>query len=893
YYDEMTTTFEDIKAKRDIVEKEITELLDEKEEIEKRMAKAQSELEAVEASNKSSTKAKRKNDRILRQLEAGGAIARQALRRLQLSRMPLAQRVANVRQDFREAALSNVTPSSPVSRQRVAVDDLQMTLRQTGEEEAEIRIALRRYTPPGLSEPPVIVFFHGESYVAGDLDTHGWMCESLAVLSRAAVVSVAYRQPPEVRFPGAFNDAFGSVCWVAEGGLGYSPPFLALAGDAAGGGLAAACALRAALDGPRIALQVLLYPWLDVRPTSQSMLSFEETNDLHLMMQEELAFASEVYGPKVDVPEDEDEEDDDDGPKVLDWMKAREASPLLAESLRQMPRTFLAYAADDLLAPDCRSFAARLRTEVGGEAVHELELPAPLGPGFAKDPQKPQAYAALAAAGAFVSALSAKVEKDPAEALPAALSWLFNWDQVSAHAAAERRFEVRLLEDEDVGRKFGPLPGSEEDKRHLNGALVLCSFASRRSGPPPRTRTCEGYADLATAELPGHPDLFQDFLANCKAPGHFAPPERGQRSSSPAAPATHKAETPSEHPGSVCCAVEAAETPTTAGGMTGSSSPELSPRQPLRALRELLEVVGIRKALLDSLPVVSTARCRGTSPAVRGMVAAYLHARAGRGASQEFDFEVEPAGGVAAPSAEPEPVEEPPMEEAKTEQSQQREPQAGQLAHISGMLRPPLLATPRGHFTSKVSVREEVERDLARLLADPNARIFVLSQPGCSLRPLLARGRSAGRTALEALSAGLPPLPSEQSAAHLAAQTAAAMSASIGVDFTVQAGLLPQFHQPMFVLLLLGPSPGADLQARLIMSGFVAGKAKHVQGDRPDSKFTPWCASLASPDLLKSSPEPGSIWSWDYSVREAFADDIGTAVECDVLQLADAVSSGK
>ncbi|CAE7857697.1 lipI [Symbiodinium necroappetens] len=263
YYDEMTNTFEDIKAKRDVVEKEITALLDEKEEVEKRMKEAQAELEAVQASNKASQKAKRKTDRILRQLEAGGSIARQALRRLQLSRMPLAERVANVRKDFREAALSNITPSSPVSRQRVKVDDLQMILPATGEggedgEEGteEVALALRRFMPQGLSEPPVIVFFHGESYVAGDLDTHAWMCESLAVLSRASVVSVAYRQPPEVRFPGAFQDSFAAVCWVAEGGLGYSPPLLAVAGDAAGGGLAAACALRAAVDGPRIALQV-------------------------------------------------------------------------------------------------------------------------------------------------------------------------------------------------------------------------------------------------------------------------------------------------------------------------------------------------------------------------------------------------------------------------------------------------------------------------------------------------------------------------------------------------------------------------------------------------------------------------------------------------------------
>jgi len=406
YYDEMTNTFEEIHEKREIIEKEIRSLLEERDELVKAIAELQSQLDEVNLSNKASVKAHRKTDRVLRQLEAGGAVARAALRKLLLSRMTLEERVAKVREDFR---LSCSWPSSPVSSQKMKRTDLKMTRTLTSEEgDGEITIPMRSYVAGSLEQPPVIVFFHGESYVAGDLETHDWICSALAQLSNAMVLSVAYRQPPEVRFPAPVEDAYGALCWVAEGNLGFLPPTLAVSGDASGGGLAMACTLRArkqaaaGQQAPDIRVQVLFYPWVDVRPTSQSMQNCQEDNDLHILMQEDLSFASEVYGPPREATGDDDD-DDDDEPKVEDWMKVEEASPLLAGSFQDLPRTFLAYAADDLLAPDCRSLATRLRKEAGSEAVHELELPGPLGPGFAKDPTRAASYAALAAAGAFAS----------------------------------------------------------------------------------------------------------------------------------------------------------------------------------------------------------------------------------------------------------------------------------------------------------------------------------------------------------------------------------------------------------------------------------------------------------------------------------------------------------
>src|SRR6185295_20107907 len=62
---------------------------------------------------------------------------------------------------------------------------------------------------------PTVVFFHGGGWVAGDLDTHDRQARWLAVETGAVVVSVDYRRPPEVQFPGAFEDAFSAVRDVA------------------------------------------------------------------------------------------------------------------------------------------------------------------------------------------------------------------------------------------------------------------------------------------------------------------------------------------------------------------------------------------------------------------------------------------------------------------------------------------------------------------------------------------------------------------------------------------------------------------------------------------------------------------------------------------------------
>jgi acetyl esterase len=110
------------------------------------------------------------------------------------------------------------------------------------------------------------VFFHGGGWVAGDLDTHDRQARYLAIETGAVVVSIDYRRPPEVRFPGAFEDAFAAVRDVAGriAEFGGDPDRLGVAGDSAGGNLAAASAIACRDAGISLAGQMLVYPITDV-----------------------------------------------------------------------------------------------------------------------------------------------------------------------------------------------------------------------------------------------------------------------------------------------------------------------------------------------------------------------------------------------------------------------------------------------------------------------------------------------------------------------------------------------------------------------------------------------------------------------------------------------------
>jgi acetyl esterase len=118
----------------------------------------------------------------------------------------------------------------------------------------------------GRGTAPTVVFFHGGGWVAGDLETHDRQARNLAIETGAVVVSVDYRRPPETRFPGAFEDAFAAVRDVIGRikQFGGDASRVGVAGDSAGGNLAATTALACRDAGIKLAGQLLVYPVTDV-----------------------------------------------------------------------------------------------------------------------------------------------------------------------------------------------------------------------------------------------------------------------------------------------------------------------------------------------------------------------------------------------------------------------------------------------------------------------------------------------------------------------------------------------------------------------------------------------------------------------------------------------------
>lgn len=125
-----------------------------------------------------------------------------------------------------------------------------------------------------------IVWLHGGGLVTGDLDTEHLWAARIAATTGAVVVSVGYRLAPEHRFPAALDDVYAALVWTAEHAteLGIDPGRIAVGGHSAGGGLAAAVALRARDEqGPKICFQLLNEPGLDDRQETWSARNFTDT----------------------------------------------------------------------------------------------------------------------------------------------------------------------------------------------------------------------------------------------------------------------------------------------------------------------------------------------------------------------------------------------------------------------------------------------------------------------------------------------------------------------------------------------------------------------------------------------------------------------------------------
>lgn len=197
-------------------------------------------------------------------------------------------------EQFHANAAQHPVPSTPLSaKERIAATRQMIntlsTLRYPSEPVLRIenfgipapagKVPVRLYVPhtkePQPSAAPVFVYHHGGGFVAGDLESHDTLLRAFANRARCIVVSVGYRLAPEAPYPAANDDTWTALTWVADyaSEIGADPQRLAVGGDSAGGLLAAWVAQKASKTGPKLRLQVLLYPNLDA---TMSMPSWKE-----------------------------------------------------------------------------------------------------------------------------------------------------------------------------------------------------------------------------------------------------------------------------------------------------------------------------------------------------------------------------------------------------------------------------------------------------------------------------------------------------------------------------------------------------------------------------------------------------------------------------------------
>ncbi|MBV6824444.1 alpha/beta hydrolase [Pseudomonas sp. PD9R] len=203
-------------------------------------------------------------------------------------------------------------------------------------------VPVRTYQPPvslSTDAAPCILYLHGGGWVVGDLDSHDFICAELASTLSVLVIAVDYRLAPEHPFPAGFNDCLKVWRALRTGPFRLDPERTVVAGDSAGGNLAAALCLALRDAGePLPAAQVLIYPGLG---GDQQLASRSECIDAPLLSSSDVDCYHALYLRGTRQP----------GPYAM---------PLLAADLRGLPPALIAVAQFDPLRDDGVQYAERL-----------------------------------------------------------------------------------------------------------------------------------------------------------------------------------------------------------------------------------------------------------------------------------------------------------------------------------------------------------------------------------------------------------------------------------------------------------------------------------------------------------------------------------------------------
>ena len=200
---------------------------------------------------------------------------------------------------------------------------------------------------PGATGRAALYHIHGGGMVLGTAKDMQFGPSSMAAALQIPVVSVEYRLAPETPFPGPQQDCFDGLAWLVANAaeLGIDPARIAIIGESAGGGLAAATALMARdTGGPKLAAQVLVYPMLDHRTGSEACRWNNRSTGEWVWTRSANRFGWEAL--RGDYPIDDARKG---------WF-----SPALADDLSRLPPTLLLTGSLDLFFDEDLDFARRL-----------------------------------------------------------------------------------------------------------------------------------------------------------------------------------------------------------------------------------------------------------------------------------------------------------------------------------------------------------------------------------------------------------------------------------------------------------------------------------------------------------------------------------------------------